>query len=233
MTDLHDRLAAWLDVSPHNDPPRDVAVHAAFCADCQRRVAALDALAAIDVGTADELTVPSSLAMRSRAAAGPFHIRPYARVLSAVVLGVATGLIVVRSVSLPAASGPASTPTPIGVGAVLGSTGTPLPSSSSSVEPRLKRMSPAVPRSTPAASATVPALPPTSVPLPLPTLAPVIPGPTPTASPAPTPSPVPSLIPEPTPTGTPVATPSETQSPGPSDTPSPTPSETAAASINS
>lgn len=231
MTDLHDRFGTWLDVSPHDDPPRDVAVHAAFCADCQRRIAARDALTAIDVGIADELTVPSSLAMRSRAAAGPFHIRPYARVLSAVVLGVATGLIVVRSVSLPATSGSSPTPTPIAIGAVLGATGTPLPSSNPSIEPRLKRMSAGAPRSTPPATATEVALPPISVPLPLPTLAPVTPGPTPTASPPPTASPVPSLTPSPTPTGTAVPSPTDTPTLPPTDTPSPTPSATAVATI--
>ena len=226
MTDLHDRFAAWLDVAPHTDPPRDIAVHAAFCADCQCRIAARDALAAIDVGSAGPLSVVPSLAGRSPTAPGPFHIRPYARVLSAVVLGVATGVIVVQSMRPPAVSSSASSPTPIAVGAVLGATGTAAPSARSSVEPSLKRIS-AAPARTPSTTAPESTDPPIVAPLPQPTLAPITPGPTPVTSTAPTPSIAPSVAPSPSISPTPPATPASTPTPTatPADTATPTQSE--------
>ena len=123
MTDLHERFGAWLAQSPDIDPARDVALHAAFCPDCQRDAAAVDGLAAIDVSAAEPLAVPTSV-VAARAPRARLPARVPVRVFSVVALGVATGLVVVRLVSVPAASGSAAsiltstpTPTPAAVGA--------------------------------------------------------------------------------------------------------------------
>jgi hypothetical protein len=170
------------------------------------------------------------LASRTRAAPGPFHIRPYARVLSAVVLGVATGLMVVRSMDLPAALSSVASPTQIAVEGVLGAVGTAAPTPRPSIEPRLKAMSDIAPRTplSPSSEPT-PTEPPIVVPPTQPTVAPVTPGPTPPASPAPTPSiaPTPSPFPTPTPTPTPSPTPTGTPTPTPTETPAPTASASA------
>ncbi len=46
--DPHRRFAEWLETNSDDDPPRDLAVHAAVCVACQQRIAALDMLTAID-----------------------------------------------------------------------------------------------------------------------------------------------------------------------------------------
>ncbi|HEX6473881.1 MAG TPA: hypothetical protein VF114_02180, partial [Candidatus Limnocylindria bacterium] len=46
--DPHLRFIEWLETNSDEDPPRDLAVHAAVCAACQQRIAALDLLTAID-----------------------------------------------------------------------------------------------------------------------------------------------------------------------------------------
>ena len=52
MDDLHQRFEAWLLDGAGGDPPRDLAVHAALCPECAPKIAAFDALAAIDVAAA-------------------------------------------------------------------------------------------------------------------------------------------------------------------------------------
>lgn len=48
----HRRFHSWLVAAPSGDPPRELAVHAASCPECQRIVAAMDALASVDLGLA-------------------------------------------------------------------------------------------------------------------------------------------------------------------------------------
>ncbi len=52
MNEAHRRFQEWLAAGADGEPPRDLAVHASVCADCQRSIAALDRLAAIDPGRA-------------------------------------------------------------------------------------------------------------------------------------------------------------------------------------
>ena len=42
--DPHQRFAEWLEGIGAEDPPRDLAVHAAVCVDCQGLIAAVDTL---------------------------------------------------------------------------------------------------------------------------------------------------------------------------------------------
>ncbi len=46
--DPHQRFTEWLEGTADGDPPRDLAVHAAVCADCQELIAAIDMLTAVD-----------------------------------------------------------------------------------------------------------------------------------------------------------------------------------------
>ncbi len=48
----HDRFREWLAVGAEGDPPRDLAVHASVCPECQQSMAAFDRLDAIDPGKA-------------------------------------------------------------------------------------------------------------------------------------------------------------------------------------
>lgn len=228
MSDLHERFAAWLEASPDRDPPRDMALHAAFCPGCQLRIAARDALAVIDLGAADRLTMPQPAADRS-SLPGAIHVRPYARVLAAVVLGVATVFALVQSVDLVPASGTIASPSPLAVGAVLGATGTPMASVSPSIQPRPKARSSVAPRA-PDSTEAATAQPPVSVPIAPTTPVPVPPEPTPSPSLAPTASPAPDLTAAPTSTLTPVATPTEAPTPAVTDTPTPLPSDSPPAS---
>ena len=50
--DPHARFTDWLEGIGADDPPRDLAVHAAVCMDCQELIAAVDALTAIDTAMA-------------------------------------------------------------------------------------------------------------------------------------------------------------------------------------
>ncbi len=54
-TELHDLFAGWLSArqpGAADDPPRDLALHAAGCDRCLRAASAIDTLSAIDVGAA-------------------------------------------------------------------------------------------------------------------------------------------------------------------------------------
>ena len=46
--DPHRRFAEWLETNSDEDPPRDLAVHAAVCPGCQRQIAAIDMLTEVD-----------------------------------------------------------------------------------------------------------------------------------------------------------------------------------------
>ena len=63
--DPHHRFAAWLLAGTDDDPPRDLAVHASLCRDCQRQIASFDMLTAIDTARAG-LPPPRALAASRR-----------------------------------------------------------------------------------------------------------------------------------------------------------------------
>jgi hypothetical protein len=92
MTDSHQILDEWLVEGAVGDPPREVAVHAAVCASCARRLGAFDSLAAVDVGAAGS---PPPLPVPSRLVLG----LAWARLGTAVAGTVVAGILVVFGAS--------------------------------------------------------------------------------------------------------------------------------------
>jgi hypothetical protein len=90
--DSHHLLEAWLAEGADGDPPREVAVHAAVCDSCARRLGAFDALALVDVAGAGS---PPPLPARSRIVVG----LAWARVGAAIAGTVVAGIIVVFAAS--------------------------------------------------------------------------------------------------------------------------------------
>jgi hypothetical protein len=90
--DSHHLLEAWLAEGADGDPPREVAVHAAVCESCARRLGAFDALALVDVAGAGS---PPPLPARSRIVVG----LAWARVGAAIAGTVVAGIIVVFAAS--------------------------------------------------------------------------------------------------------------------------------------
>lgn len=205
--DPHRRFRDWLLAGADDELPRDVAVHAYVCAECQLATTAFDMLSATDPSLAGEPPV------RSVAPAIRHPVRRVAMATGGAVAVTAVAVVATGALRLPAnilLDGPASTTGELPTQEVLGNTGVPQPSPTPG-EPS--------PRSSGRASATP--MPPraTAAPNTLPpTLAPIL---TPAATP--TPRPVASRTPRPS-----AATPAPTPSP-PSPTPSPvepTPSPT-------
>jgi hypothetical protein len=56
----HRRFTSWLVAGPSGAPPPPLAVHAASCPECQRMVAAMDELAAVDLGLAGIPEAPAA-----------------------------------------------------------------------------------------------------------------------------------------------------------------------------
>ena len=56
----HRRFHSWLVAAPSGDPPRELAVHAASCPECQRIVAVMDDLASVDLGLAGLPEAPAA-----------------------------------------------------------------------------------------------------------------------------------------------------------------------------
>ena len=90
----HERFREWLAAGAEGDPPRDLAVHASVCPECQQSMAALDRLAAIDPGKAGAprqafipavVTVPAQ-ASPAKAVAGAAILSRAASLLKAAVL---------------------------------------------------------------------------------------------------------------------------------------------------
>ena len=205
--DPHRRFAQWLETNSDDDPPRDLAVHAAVCMACQQQIAALDMLTAIDptlAGMPPVLPVPVVLWPRTVGRA-------------AVVAGGFAALTVVGigSWRLIGDSNPAGPAVESPTQAVLGGTGAPAPTPppstpaspqpssnepSISEQPRTAQPSVVVPPpingqpTPPPVQPTVrPTVRPTATPrpptqTPLPTSSPTPTAPTPTLEPTPTPS---------------------------------------------
>lgn len=85
MTDSHHLLEAWLIEGAIGDPPRELAVHAAVCDSCARRLGAFDSLATVDVSAAGS---PPPAAAPSRLVLALAWARRGGAVLGTVVAGV-------------------------------------------------------------------------------------------------------------------------------------------------
>jgi hypothetical protein len=212
--DPHRRFAAWLLAAADDDPPRDLAVHASLCRDCQLEIAAFDMLTAVDLGRAG-MPPPRALSDRRRLATP-------GRVVAAVSGAAAMAAIGVGGWRLADAGGlggglASEAPTQ----AVLGNTGHPEtpPASPSGSAPATTKEPDRSPSPSPSATTG-------SVPPPLPPTA------TQRPTPRPTPTPRPSIIvssPTPVPTPRVTAAPSPTLEPTPEPTPDTSPSAAAEA----
>ena len=206
--DPHRRFAEWLETSSDDDPPRDLAVHAAVCVACQQRIAALDMLTAIDpalAGMPPVLPVP--------VAGWPRTISRAAMVAGGVAALAVVGVGSWRLIEASNLVGPAvESPTQ----AVLGGTGAPEPTApptmpasaqpssdepSTSEQPPTAQPSVVVPPPPIIGQPTPPPVQPTVRPTvrPTATARPPTPTPRPTASPTPLPTPTPTPQPTPTP----------------------------------
>ncbi|HEX2193409.1 MAG TPA: hypothetical protein VHK63_00355 [Candidatus Limnocylindria bacterium] len=120
--DLHQRFHDWLMGGSSGEPPRDVALHAAFCAECGHAMAAVDLLSLVDTGQAPMPPVNAE-------ARGPRSISPAMRAglaaAAGIVLGVAAWAAVPADLRPPGLVAPSSEqPTQgvlggIGIGGVL------------------------------------------------------------------------------------------------------------------
>ena len=207
--DPHRRFAEWLETNSDDDPPRDLAVHAAVCVACQQRIAALDMLTAIDpalAGMPPDLPVP--------VAGWPRTVSRAAMVAGGVAALTVVGVGSWRLIEASNLVGPAvESPTQ----AVLGGTGAPEPTASPTIPASAQPSSDEPSRSeqppTAQPSVVVPPPPIIGQPTPTPAQPTVRPTVRPTATPRPpTPTPRPTAVPTPTPTFTPTPEPTPTPS---------------------
>jgi hypothetical protein len=115
--DVHRRATDWINRFGASEPPRDVAVHARYCDECQRAIRAVDLLLSVDVGRAalppvDPIPLP----------ARPLAPRLVVGGASLFVL-VMAGLTVIDGMQTIA-----TTPSPSPLQGVLGGAGSPAPS---------------------------------------------------------------------------------------------------------
>jgi len=203
------RFAEWLETNSDDDPPRDLAVHAAVCVACQQRIAALDMLTAIDPTLAG---MPPVLPVR--VAVWPRTVGRAAVVVGGVAALTVAGVGSWRFIEAANVLGPAvESPTQ----AVLGGTGAPEPTlapsipgstqpssgeSSTAEQPPTAQPSVVLPPPI-SGQPTPPSVQPTVRPTARPTATPRPPTPTPAATAAPTASSSPTPTPSPSPTATP------------------------------
>ena len=218
--ELHDLFADWLSARAGGvaeDPPRDLALHAAGCERCLRSAAAVDTLGSIDVGAA--ALPPVRVDATGEDHGGLLRLARYAVAGAALVLvagSVAIGSSWLGSVRPTDSADQRGTQ---GEGVLAGvpsattsprPTDTPRPSTSTSQRPSSSARASDAPVDEPTAPPFVPPAP-TDQPLPPPTQGPtaapsVTPAPTRTAAPTPPPTPAPTPTPTPippTPTPTP------------------------------
>ncbi|HYI66241.1 MAG TPA: hypothetical protein VEW95_04920 [Candidatus Limnocylindrales bacterium] len=222
--ELHERFADWLTARPagsDEDPPRDLALHAAGCDRCLRSAAAVDTLQAVDVGAA-ALPPLRIEALRDERRGLP-RLARFAVAGAALVLvagSVAIGSSWLGGIRPIESAEQRTTP---GEGILAGApsaTETPRPTPTATTTPSPSRR--------PSASASASASEePTDDPV-----APTFANPQPTYQPPSTPPPtaVPTGAPSPTPAPTRTASPTSTPAPTPVPTPPPTPAPTPTAS---
>jgi hypothetical protein len=229
VTDLHTRFGAWLESGAEGEPSRDVALHASACPDCQRLIAAFDALATVDLTLAPD-TPPSAdrgtQSFSPLARAGRYAVAAAATVLLGAVVAIGGSRLAVDDTE-------EATPEPTREEVLTGieeaprsASPRPSPSGSPSPSPTPEATATASPTATestvvvspPPPTARPPAPPPPPPPPPPSPPAPTVaPPPSPTSTPTPQP---PGPIPQPTPTPTPEAPP-PTPTPAPTPTPPP------------
>jgi hypothetical protein len=201
--DPHRAFEEWLLTAPEEDPPRDLALHALVCPDCQAQIAAIDMLIAIDPARAGMPPVRVVIAGQRYAARRAAVAVGGVAVLAAIGVG---GWQLLGATDI--GFGPAGeTPTQD----VLGNTGQPAPSPSAGASVTTEEAT-GTPSQRPSASAS-----------PVPPQSPVIPPPSPLPSVAPPSTTAPSRTPRPrvaSPTPAPTASPTP---PPPSPTPEITP----------
>ena len=225
----HQRFTDWLVAGSSGDPPRDLAVHAASCPECQRRIAAMDGLATVDLGLAGIPPAPPL----AEGFGWPVAARRSAVLVGGLALFAALAFAGWRTflASPPAVAGNDPSPTQ----AVLGGTGSPQPSSSRG---RAESSAPSAPGASPSGAVT-PTIPPflgspapgqSPFPPAQPTSGPdatsppgATPRPTFAATPPPQPTAPPTPEPTPPPTPEPTAPPTPEPTPPPEPTPEPTP----------
>lgn len=224
--EFHERFADWLGSRPagaDDDPPRDIALHAAACDRCLREATALDGLASVDVAAVDLPLVP----IGARHTRGIPSIARYGIAGAAMVL--VGGAVAIGATLIPDGRPPsgAAAPQSFGEGVLAGTPSTaasasllasPTPSPSPSTQPTISPEAADESSLEPVAPTTA-ALIPTAQPLP--TVAPIVRPIPPTTTPSPTASAAatPTLAPTPVPTPT---APPPTASPTPAPTVSPT-----------
>lgn len=210
--DPHRRFAEWLETNSDEDPPRDLAVHAAVCPGCQRQIAAIDMLTEVDTalaGIPQGRPLPASGSLMTAGRAGIV----VAGVAALMAIGIGSWRLIQASdlVLGPAVESPTQ--------AVLGGTGAPEPTASASPSPSAQPTEGDV---TPSASAPTqpPVVAPPATVGPLPPVQPTVqPTQRATATPRPTRTPAPTAVPTPIPTAVPTpiptAVPTPTPKPGP------------------
>jgi hypothetical protein len=240
VTELHRAFGDWLAAGAPDPLSREVAIHAAGCADCMRLANGLSALHAIDLSTAEAPARPVPGA--SRVSSGPM-IRRGLGAAAAALLVVSIGVAVLTDADDGFVAIVTGSPDPTLREQVLaGSPGEGLPTPPA----RDGSPVPSTPSPSPSAEPTGTAsggvgginFPPSFTPFPV-TFGPPLPGPSqpagpvigpplptaPPANPTPAPTPVPTQPPVPTPVPTPVATPVPTPAPTPTPVPTPVPSD--------
>jgi hypothetical protein len=225
--DLHDRFEDWLlarRADAADDPPRDLALHAAGCDRCLRSASAIDTLGSIDVAAAAPPPLRALAGGDSRV--GLIRIgRLVAAGATVVLVG---GMVAIGTrwlgASPPAEVAASHTPGEGVLGGVPSASAPTSPTASPEADPSTSELpSPSADPSDAAPGTSAP--PATAAPLPTfrpaPTAAPT---PVPTARPTATTVPSATATPPP-PTSTPVPTATPTPAPTPSP-PTPTPTET-------
>ena len=221
---LHEGFAAWLGTGAAGgveDPPRDLALHAAGCERCLRAASALDSLQAIDVGAVELPDLPALRGASERAPAPAVQVARFAMAGAVLVLVGATIAIGASWLGAPRGGGPAAVLEPSGGGLLAGE-----PTDEPSATPEPTPTEPPSPSAEPMLSTepmpSITATDPPSLATPAPTR-PALPTPAPTIAPTPPPAPSATASPPPTPPPTPIPTPAATPSPAPTQEPTPTP----------
>jgi hypothetical protein len=203
--DAHLRATDWILQFAAGEPPRDVAIHARYCADCRRTLCAADSLLAVDVSQASAPLVQPLVAERRQLA--PRAVLGGASLLVLVMAGFA-GLNGVQTGTNPPPSAAAQ--------GVLGGVSS-VPPSAIPTDASVS-VGDATPRPRPTLLTPAPSRPPVALETPEPASPgqPSDPEPTPPASPdatrvptrkpgSPTPTPVPPNPTPPPPTPTPIS----------------------------
>jgi hypothetical protein len=114
--DVHRRATDWINRFGATEPPRDVAVHARYCDECQRAIRAVDLLLNVDVGRA---ALPAVEPI-------PIPARPLAPRL--VVGGASLFVLIMAGLTVMDGMQTIATASPTPAQEVLGGGGSPVPS---------------------------------------------------------------------------------------------------------